>query len=179
MDFLLSNFLLLLVSLVVFLMLLTVIVNLFIRVPFVPSKKRVINRVLDLARLKDGDKVYDLGCGDGRFLIEAGKRARITATGFEAAPIPFLLAYLLKWINRSKIRISAHNFFKENLKDADVIFCYLGPETMAELAGKFRRECHKGARIFSNTFHIEGMTPVKVWAKDKEHKLPTIYLYEI
>jgi len=173
------NLILVLVSLVVFLMLLTVIVHLFIRVPFVPSKKRVISRVLDLAKLKDGEKVYDLGCGDGRFLIEAEKRAKISATGFEAAPIPYLLAHFLKWINGARFRISMRNFFKAKLGDADVIFCYLGPETMAELAGKFKRECHKGTRIYSHTFHIEGMTPAKVWTRDRLQRLPSIYLYEI
>lgn len=167
------------VSIVIFLMLLTVIVHLFIRVPFVPSKKRVISRVLDLAKLKDGEKVFDLGCGDGRFLIEAEKRARIKATGFEAAPIPYLLAHFLRWVNSAKFKISMRNFFKVNLDAADVIFCYLGPETMAELAKKFKKECHKGTRIYSHTFHMEGMTPAKVWARDKELKLPTIYLYEI
>lgn len=179
MNLFFSNLALVLVSLVIFLMMLTVIVHLFIRVPFVPSKKRVISRVLDLAKLKDGENVYDLGCGDGRFLMEAEKRARIKATGFEAAPIPYLLAYLLKWINRAKFRISMKNFFKTDLGMADVIFCYLGPETMAELAGKFKKECHKGTRIYSHTFHIEGMTPVKVWARNPAQKLPSIYLYEI
>ncbi len=179
MNLFVTNFLLLLVSLTVFLLLLTVIVTLFIRVPFVPSKKRVIDRVLELAKLKDGEKVYDLGCGDGRFLIEAEKKAKIIAQGFEAAPIPFLLAYFQKWINSAKFHISLKNFFKVNLSDADVIFCYLGPETMAELAGKLTRECHKGTRIYSNTFHIEGLNPKRVWAKNPEKKMPTIYLYEI
>jgi hypothetical protein len=179
MNIFLSNLALVLMSLVVFLMLLTVIVNLFIRVPFVPSKKRVISRVLDLAKLKDGEKVYDLGCGDGRFLIEAEKRAKIIATGFEAAPIPLLMAYLFKWVSRAKFRISTGNFFKADLSPADVIFCYLGPETMADLAGKFKKECRKGTRIYSHTFHMEGMTPAKVWARDKAIKMPTIYLYEI
>jgi len=174
-----SNLIAAAVCLMVFLMLVTVIVNLFIRVPFVPSKKRVIDRVLEVARLKKGEKVYDLGCGDGRFLIEAEKKAGIKATGFEAAPIPFLLAHFLKWINSSRIKIHMTNFFKVNLADADVIFCYLGPETLQALSPKFKRECHKGTRIYSHTFHIEGMKPATVWAKDPAKKLPTIYYYEI
>jgi hypothetical protein len=174
-----SNLLAAAVCLFVFLMLTTVIVNLFYRVPYVPSKKRVIDRVLALANLKKGEKVYDLGCGDGRFLIEAEKKAGIDAVGFEAAPIPFLLAQFQKWINSSKIRIRMANFFKASLTDADVIFCYLGPETLRDLAVKFKKECRKGTRIYSHTFHIEGLEPAHVWAKDPSKKLPTIYYYEI
>jgi len=174
-----SNLLAAAVCLVVLLMLATVVVNLFIRVPYVPSKKRVIEKILEIAKLKKGEKVYDLGCGDGRFLIEAEKKAGICAIGYEAAPIPFLLAHFQKWINSSKIIIRMANFFKASLADADVIFCYLGPETMVRLAGKFKKECRKGTRIYSHTFHIEGLEPVRVWTKDPEKKLPTIYYYEI
>jgi hypothetical protein len=174
-----SNLIAAAVCLVVFLMMLTVIVNLFVRVPYVPSKRRVIDRVLELAKLKDGMKVYDLGCGDGRFLIEAGKKARIDAVGFEAAPIPYLLALFGKWVSGSKVRIRMANFFRTSLADADVIFCYLGPETLQSLAGKFKKECRKGTRIYSHTFHIEGMEPARVWARDPVKRLPTIYCYEI
>lgn len=167
------------VILVVMLMLLTAMINLFIRVPFVPSKMRVVQKMVTLAKLKRGEKVYDLGCGDGRLLLEAEKKANIKAEGYEAAPIPYLLAHLQKWWHGSKMNIHLKNFFHINLHDADVIFCYLGPETMSALRTKFMRECKKGTRIFSNTFKMEGMEPTKVWPKNKKTRLPSIYLYQI
>jgi SAM-dependent methyltransferase len=174
----LSNLIAAACCIIVFLMLVTVVVNLFIPVPFVPSNKRVIDRVLEIAHLKKDEKVYDLGCGDGRFLIEAEKKARVKAVGFEAAPIPLILAYIRKWINGSHIKIHMGNFFKTNLADADVIFCYLGPETLQALCPKLKSECRKGTRIYSHTFHIEGMRPTAVWEKDPAKKLPKIYYYE-
>lgn len=132
-----------------------------------------------MAKLKNGETIYDLGCGDGRFLVEAEKSAKIRAVGYEAAPIPFLLAHLNKWLNKCKFQIRMKNFFHENLKDADVIFCYLGPETMEALAPKFKKECHKGTRIYSHTFSMKGMEPTTVWPKDKILKLPGIYLYTV
>jgi len=71
------------------------------------------------------------------------------------------------------------NFFQQNLKDADVIFCYLLPETLLELKNKFLTECHKGTKIICHTFPIEGLTPEKVVIKNKKAGLPTIYMYKI
>jgi SAM-dependent methyltransferase len=178
MQFLL-DIILALVVITVMLLLVTAVVNLFIRVPYVPSKKRDISYILDLAKLKDGEKVYDLGCGDGRFLFEAEKRANITAVGYEAAPIPFLLSQFFKLIKRARTKIFMKNFFKTDLKDANVIFCYLGPDIMKKLGEKISAECKKGTRIFSNSFHIENMEPVAVYKKDTERKHSTIYFYQV
>lgn len=174
-----SDIILIAIIVLVMLMLLTAVINLFIRVPFVPSKKRVVNEIITLAKLKKGERVYDLGCGDGRFLVEAEKIAQVKGVGFEAAPIPFLLAHFNKWINHCKFKIYARDFFKANFKDAEVIFCYLGPEVMAKLCPKFKKECSKGTRIYSHTFHMEGMEPTKTWPKNPLTKMPTIYLYQI
>lgn len=179
MPLFLTNTILALIVGLTFLLLLTAIINLFIRVPYVPSKKRIVQHIIKLAKLKNGEKIYDLGCGDGRFLIEAKKKANVEAVGFEAAPIPYLLAHLKKWLSGVNIKILMHNFFNVNLSDADVIFCYLGPETMTALAKKFKKECHKGTRIYSHTFSMQGMKPAKVWPKNPQLKLPTIYLYQI
>jgi len=167
------------IVLTTFLMLCTAIVSIFIQVPYVPSKMRVIHKMIKIAKIKKNEVVYDLGCGDGRLLLEAAKTKKIQAKGYEIAPIPFLLAHLKNLIQRAHVKIYPHNFFKANLKDANVIFCYLGPETMVKLYKKLKKECRKGTRIISNTFSIHDAKPVKVWAKDPKQRLPNIYLYEI
>ncbi len=163
----------------VLIMLATALVNIVIRVPYVPSRQRIVKHLVGLAHLKAGEKVYDLGCGDGRFLFEAEKQAKVEAIGFEAAPLPYLIAHFKKWINSSTCKISMRNFFKINLKDADVIFCYLGPEVMAALEPKFKKECRKGTRIYSHTFRMKKMQPTKTWPKNPALKLPSLYLYQI
>lgn len=170
---------LIIMSTFILLMLATVSVNLFFQVPYVPSKKRVIRKVLEIAKLKPGEKVYDLGCGDGRFLIEAEKQAHVIAEGFEIAPIPYLLALLTKFLRKAHVTIKLKNFFSADLSDADTIFCYLGPETLDMLATKLKKECRKGTRIYCNTFRIKGLEPVKIWEKDPATKMPPLYLYQI
>jgi precorrin-6B methylase 2 len=162
-----------------FLMLATAVISLFIQVPFVPSKMRVVHKMIEVADLKKNEVVYDLGCGDGRLLLEAAKAKQVQAKGYEAAPIPYLLAQLNKIVHGAKISLYMRNFFSADLKDADVIFCYLGVETMSKLYKKLKKECKKGTRIISNTFSIHEAQPARVWAPDPELKLPTIYLYEI
>jgi len=157
----------------------TLVTNLWDKVPFVPTSQRIVNHVIKLAKLKKGEKVYDLGCGDGRFLLEAQKKTKVEAVGYENALLPFLLAKFRKFINSAKINIKMNNFFKADLSDANVIYCYLGPDVMPTLGKKFKSECKKGTRIYSNSFSIKNLEPKKVWPRDKKNKLPTVYLYQI
>jgi SAM-dependent methyltransferase len=162
----------------ILLMLATAIINILMMVPYVPSRKKVVRRLVEIANLKKGEKVYDLGCGDGRILIEAEKKAQVDAIGFEGAPIPYILAKLRKAISRSNAKIMMRNFFKANIGDADVIFCYLGPDVMNKIADKIRTECRKGTRVYSHTFEISGLNLKKSWKKDPSSGLPRIFQYE-
>lgn len=166
---------------VIFLMALaiTALVHIFFLVPYVPSKNRVVKKMVSLANLRPRETVYDLGCGDGRLLIEAGKKAKVKSIGFEIAPLVFLLAKLRTLLLCSKIQIRFENFFKANLSKANVIFCYLIPNVMPRLAAKIKRECRRGTRIISNTFHIPGLKLHKISAKNRRKGMPTIYVYKI
>ena len=158
---------------------LTALVSIIFRVPYVPSKKRVIQKMLKLAQLKPGEKIYDLGCGDGRLLFTAEKIYQTKGVGYEIAPLVYLSAYLRKITTGSKSQIHFQNFLKTNLKDAQTIFCYLTPSALKKLAPKLKKECRPGTRIFSNTFSIAGLKPVKTFSKDPQTKMPTIHLYQI
>lgn len=157
----------------------TALVSLILRVPYVPTKKRVMEEIIKQAKLKKGQNFYDLGCGDGRMLIEAEKSTKVNAIGYEIAPLVYLLAVVRKFVNGSKAQIRFKNFFNDNLEKADVIFCYLMPSELKKLAKKIKKECKKGTHIISNTFHIEGLKPVKVIPKNEKTKIPTLYFYKI
>ncbi len=77
------------------------------------------------------------------------------------------------------MEILMKNFLRAQISDADIIYCYLGPEVMNDIGEKVKKECRKGTRIFSHTFSIQNMKPVKTWEKDKKKRLPTIYLYQV
>lgn len=174
-----GDLLLLAVSVFFFLLLATVLVHMFFLVPYVPSRKRVIAKMIEMARLKPRETVYDLGCGDGRLLIAAEKKAGVKAVGFEIAPLMLLLAWIRKMLFRSAVKIHFKNLFSANLRRANVIFCYLIPNVMPRLSAKIKHECRKGTRIISNTFHIPGLKATKVFTRDPSKGLPTIYVYRV
>src|SRR3954471_7159783 len=55
-------------------------------IPFVPTPQEVVDRMLELAELKKGDVLYDLGCGDGRIVVTAAKKYGVKAIGFDVDP---------------------------------------------------------------------------------------------
>lgn len=157
----------------------TAFMHLLFFVPYVPSSRRSVEMMLRAARLKPRQTVFDLGCGDGRLLIEAEKKTSVSAEGFEIAPLVYLLARLRTFLGHSKAKIYCKNFFRANLRPANVIFCYLFPNVMPRLAKKIKKECKKGTRVISNTFHIPGLKLCRVFKKDPVRKIPTIYVYEV
>ncbi|NUM25217.1 MAG: class I SAM-dependent methyltransferase [Candidatus Buchananbacteria bacterium] len=144
--------------------------------PWVPLWKKDVRRMLELAEVKPGETVYDLGAGDGRIIIIAAKEFGATATGFEVAVLPFLWGYIkIKVLGLSKkAKLKYNNFFNQDLSQADVICVFLTPEAMKKLKPKFQKEKNKNCRIVSYAFKIPDWEPEKVSKGPGE---TSIYLY--
>jgi len=149
-----------------------------IDVAFVPTPKLIVRAMLQLAALRRGETLYDLGAGDGRIIIEAAREFGARAVGIEIDP---------KWINRIKERLAATNskaelieanFFTVNLTSADVITIYLSDSANARLAPKLGSELKEGSRVVSLDYGLPGWIPrreVEVSASGIVRKL---YLYK-
>ena len=126
--------------------------------PWVPTSYKTIKKMLRLAEVKPGDKVYDLGCCYGRILVEAARSFGARSVGIEIDPIRFLYAkakVLLLGLS-TRVKVLMGNFFKINISEADVVTIYLLQETNVRLIDKFARELRPGTRIVSNTFTLPG-----------------------
>lgn len=157
----------------VLILFLTAIAGLILRIPFVPSNRKTVREMIKAANIKKGDNVYDLGCGDARIIIEAAKHGTNKAIGYELAPLAYILGFIKIIGTKSKAKILFKDFFKANIQDADIIFCYLTPEPLEKLLPKIQKECKKGTRIISNTFKIKNLKPIKKIDK------PKLYIYEL
>lgn len=128
--------------------------------PFVPSKKKNVADMLALAELTAGEKAVDLGSGDGR-LVFAAARAGAQALGWEISWPAWSWSRFLQIIGRHGGVLKRANLFKVSLKNSDVVFCYLFPDTMAKLKPKLERELAPGARVISNSFPVPGWPVAK------------------
>lgn len=143
---------------------------------FVPLPMGTVRAMLKLAKIKEGDILYDLGSGDGRTVIEAAKKHGASAVGIEIGYLAHAIATLnTKIKNPGKVRLIRNDFFKENIGDATVVMFYLTPKLNRMLKPKLKKELKRGTRIVSASHEIPGWTPAK---KIKTGHFWT-YLYKI
>lgn len=150
-------------AVVVFSILITGILHLFVlRVPYVPTPGRVAAEMVRFARLRGDEKVYDLGAGDGKILVMA-KRAYpgLTAVGVELVPTVWLLGRVYTWLSGAKVDFRLQNALTADLRDADTVFLYVTPFLMEQLEPKLDRELKKGAVVVSHTFHFPHRKPTE------------------
>lgn len=124
---------------------------------FLPSNRKQIKTMIELARIQQGTRVVDLGSGDGAIILEAA-RCGAVAIGVEFNP--FLVRYSRWRAKRGKISnrvtIIEGDIMDYPLGDADVVFLYMLPTFLASISEKLRLELPQGARIVSNTFPLPG-----------------------
>ena len=127
-----------------------------------------------LAKIKKGDIVYDLGCGDGTALIIAAKEYGATGVGIEIDPIRAFIAQIKTQLAgvSDKIEIRRDSFWGQNISEATVIFMYLIPKTLIRLRPKLLKELKPGTRVVTFVYKID----LPLIANDEKSE---IYVYEI
>lgn len=143
--------------------------------PFVPTSGKLTDLILKKAKLKKNQVFIELGSGDGRIVREAVKAYGVKGVGIEFHPLLYLYSKLVSGIQKiKKIEFRRENFFKSDLRKADVIFAFLLPKTLKKLRVKFENECKKGTLVISHGFRIEGWEK-KLTDKIEGDPFPTYY----
>ena len=148
--------------------------------PYVSSPVRVVDRMLEMANIKPGETVYDLGCGDGRILIAAAEKYKAKAVGVEISPK--LAAAATARIERegisSQARVIQGDLLDVDLTGADVVTIYLATSLNEKLRPRLERYLKTGARVVSHDYAVPGWKPSKVDTTDNGRG-HVIYLYEM
>ncbi len=126
--------------------------------PYLPSLKPHIQAAFDLLDLKKGQVVYDLGCGDGRFLKVAARRG-YKAVGYELNPFMFAIAWLSTRRYRKNIQLHCANYWPADISKADAIFVFLLTKYMVKLDSKLKLQAKPGLKLASHTFQIPNKKP--------------------
>lgn len=151
--------------------------------PFIPTPEDIIPKMLDLASVKAGETVFDLGSGDGRILIAAARDFHAKAVGVETRRR--LVIECRKKVREmglsGRVTVSCGSFKKVSLRKADVLALYLSSYVLNQLAPKFSRELKPGTRIVNFDYEIPGWKPeqeIEVMPAGWKKRHP-MYLYVI
>ncbi len=153
--------------------------------PFVATPLTVVRQMLTLAKIKHGDIIYDLGCGDGRVAIMAAQDFGARSVGVELREdlAKQALAKISELSLEGKVKIFQKDMFDVDISQADAIFLYLTTTANTKVKPKLESELKKGARVVSHDYEILGWKPLKVENFCENPKLGypshTIYVYEI
>jgi SAM-dependent methyltransferase len=130
---------------------------------FVPTPQAVVDKMLEMAEVKSGDVVYDLGCGDGRIVVTAAKKYGVKAVGFDINPVRVRESIENVKANHVEhlVTIRQADIFTLDLREATVVTLYLLSSLNVKLMPQLEK-LRPGSRIVSHDFDMRGAKPVEV-----------------
>jgi hypothetical protein len=151
-------------------------------VPYVPTPQEVVERMLELAQVKKGDVVYDLGSGDGRIVVTAAKKYGVKAIGFEIDPERIKESHenIKKAGVGHLVEIRQQDIRTVDLSPASVLTMYLLPEVNLMIRPNIWKQMKPGSRVVSHDFDMGDWKPLKTEnVKDASGWDHTLYLWHV
>jgi SAM-dependent methyltransferase len=149
--------------------------------PYVVSPQAMVSEMLRLAEVGPDDVVYDLGSGDGRIVIEAGRRG---ARGVGVELDPVLVERARENAARAHVahlvEFRAADALAVDLAPATVVTVYLGRDANLQLRPRLWAQLRPGARVVSYEFDMGDWSPsavVRVW--DESSGFHLLYLWRV
>jgi len=145
--------------------------------PHVPTAEDVVRKMLELAEIKSGERLYDLGSGDGRIIIMAARDFGAEAIGVELRDD--LVQLTRKKIEElglvDRVKVVHGDLMQTDIHEADVVTLYLTTTANERIAPKLEKEMRPGTRIVSFCFRMPGWEPTKTLNLETR----TLYLYTL
>ncbi len=130
-------------------------------VVYVPTPQSLVERMLEIAAVKPGEHVMDLGCGDGRMVVTAANKFGARGVGVDIDPVRINEA---KGNARragvtDKVEFHIGDLFHVDISKADVLAIYLLNEINERLRPKILATMKPGSRVVSHAFHMGDWKP--------------------
>ncbi len=150
--------------------------------PYYPTPETIVDKMLEMGELRAGEKIYDLGSGDGRIVIMAAKKYHAEAIGveYDRDLVKQSDDKIRKLNLQGSARIIHGDIFEQNYSNADLITVYLLPTSNDKVRPMLEKQLKKGARVIAHDFEFRGWTPVKTETieDDGEGRSHTLFLYQ-
>ncbi len=149
--------------------------------PYYPTPQIVVEKMLRFGELKAGEKMFDLGSGDGRIVIMAAQKFKANAAGveFDDALVKQSMEKI-KSLGLSSLATIIHgDLLKQDYSSADLLTVYLLPMSNDKVTPILEKQLKKGTRIVAHDFEFSNWTPEKVQDidDDGEGRSHRLYLY--
>ena len=149
--------------------------------PYYPTPETIVMKMLQIGGLKAGEKMFDLGSGDGRIVIMAAEKFHANAVGVELDKDLFKQSMdRIQMLKLQKTaRIINGDILQQDYSSADMITVYLLPVSNDKVRPILDRQLRKGTRVVSHDFEFKDWKPEKVEPidDDGEGRSHMIYLY--
>ena len=157
--------------------LLTALINIFL-VPIIKTPKNVIDEIVELMNLKKEDTFVDLGCGDGKIVLEAYENGKCKCYGLDLSPMMIIIARTLRIVrfpNNKDIVFDVENIYASPLDDFTKVYCFLDENSLNILRREFLKLVERGGGVYSYKYKVKGLVPEKkVELSNGEY----LYVYE-
>lgn len=140
-----------------------------------PSTRKSLEAISELIPEAFEGKIVDLGSGWGSMASYLAKKfPKSKVMGYEISYLPYLVSRLRSQTN---LHFYHEDFFKLDLRQYQIVVCYLYPAAMERLKPKLEKELDAGVLVISSTFAIPGWKPVKTVELADLYRTK-VYLYQ-
>ena len=148
--------------------------GMFLDVPFVPTDDGVVNAMLELAEVGPKDRLYDLGCGDGRIVVAAALEHNTRSVGVEIDPLRIADAMEYAGLTGVEYLVDfiEEDIFTVDFSQATVVTLYLLDSVNLQLRPRLLEELRPGSRIVSHAFSMGD------WKADQLQEFGGVKIYK-
>jgi hypothetical protein len=146
---------------------------------FVPTPKVMIQKIIDSIDFSCFHDIRELGTGDGRFISAVERTYKRAVVGYEINPVAYCITWLKIRLFGLDSRVEFKNFWEQDLRSAQCIYCYLFPDIMSRLGEKLDGELAEGSRVISANFPIPAWSEESVLHVENSIFNDPIYIYLI